>query len=414
MNIKNIKYNSVIELINVDEFISKFVIERKDGFFDDDIHNNTSTLSHEIENKSVLVIGGGGTIGSNYIKSILKFKPSKVVVVDTNENGLTELVRDLRSSPGIVVPPQFITYPVNLGDEIFKKIYNYYKPFDIIANFAAHKHVRSEKDIFSVEAMVRNNLFNAHSLLELIKRDNPSHFFCVSTDKAANPVNVMGATKKLMEELVMQYSTKIKCTTARFANVAFSNGSLLDGYLHRIMRMQPLSVPADIKRYFVSPGESGDICMLASILGKSGDIFFPKLLPNQLTSFFDITERFLKELGYKMDLCSSENEAKEKAENIGSSDAYPVFAFKSDTTGEKLYEEFYTDEEILDWTKYQSLATARYNEKNMSSDGTVAVSELKALFNTPGYEKRDIVQILKNYIPTFEHLEKGLTLDLKM
>lgn len=414
MNIVGNNKFSAIKTIRIEEFVCRFVTERETGFFDFDIENHSAILSEEIKNKSILVIGGGGTIGSNYIKSILKFHPAKVVVVDTNENGLTELVRDVRSSNNIVVPKQFITYPVNLGDRIFEKIYNHYKPFDIIANFAAHKHVRSEKDIFSVEAMIQNNLFNAHALLELIEPDNPAHFFCVSTDKAANPVNVMGATKKLMEELVMQYASKIKCTTARFANVAFSNGSLLDGFLHRIAHRHPLSVPTDVKRYFVSPAESGDICMLASILGQTGDIFFPKLLPEQLTSFFEITERFLSELGYEMDLCSSEGEAKEKAKLIGSSNKYPVYAFTSDTTGEKLYEEFYTDDEIVDWKTFQSLAVAKYVEKNMGKNGTEAIKELKELFTKKIIEKKDIVSILANHLPTFEHVEKGLSLDLKM
>lgn len=259
---------------DLDTFISKNITKRSHSFFESDIENNASTLTSEIENSSILVIGGGGTIGSNYIKSVLKFRPAKVVVVDTNENGLTELVRSVRSTPGLFVPKEFITYPVNLGDPIFEKIYHYYKPFDIVANFAAHKHVRSEKDVFSIEAMIENNLFNAFRLLQMIEDDKPAHFFCVSTDKAANPVNIMGATKKLMEELVIDFSAHLKCTTARFANVAFSNGSLLDGFLYRTMQRQPLAVPADIKRYFVSPAESGDICMLASILGTSGDIFF--------------------------------------------------------------------------------------------------------------------------------------------
>jgi len=263
--------------IDLDSFISRNITRRSKSFFESDIQAHSENLAEEIENRDILVIGGGGTIGSNYIKSILKFRPKKVVVVDTNENGLTELVRSVRSTPGLFIPSQFITYPVSLGSKIFEKIYNHYRPFDIIANFSAHKHVRSEKDIFSIEAMIENNLFNAYRLLKIIEEDQPGHFFCVSTDKAANPVNIMGATKKLMEELVTDFSNSLNCTTARFANVAFSNGSLLDGFLHRTMQRQALAVPADIKRYFVSPAESGDICMLASILGTPGDIFFPKL-----------------------------------------------------------------------------------------------------------------------------------------
>jgi FlaA1/EpsC-like NDP-sugar epimerase len=395
-------------------FISKHITRRSESFFKSDILNHTFLLKEELENKSVLVIGGGGTIGSNYIKSILPFKPRKVVVVDTNENGLTELVRSIRSTPGLIVPKEFITYPVNLGGRIFERIYNYYKPFDIIANFAAHKHVRSEKDIFSIEAMIENNLFNAYRLLKIIEEDNPNHFFCVSTDKAANPVNIMGATKKLMEEVVTDFSTQLKCTTARFANVAFSNGSLLDGFLHRIMQRQPLAVPADIKRYFVSPSESGEICMLASILGASGDIFFPKLMEDELISFFDITTHFLEELGYKMDICSSEAEAKDKSLKFDKTNNYPVYVFNSDTTGEKLYEEFSTENEEVDWDSYKSLAVARA-AKNLNVDNiSIIINQLKGVFDKEGVLKTDIVNILTNHIPSFGHVEKGVTLDNKM
>lgn len=335
-------------------------------------------------------------------------------MVDTNENGLTELVRSVRSTPGLFVPDEFITYPVNLGDRIFEKIYNYYKPFDIIANFAAHKHVRSEKDVFSIEAMIENNLFNASRLLRIIEEDQPGHFFCVSTDKAANPVNIMGATKKLMEELVIDFSGKVNCTTARFANVAFSNGSLLDGFLYRTMQRQPLAVPADIKRYFVSPAESGDICMLASILGTSGDIFFPKLKEDQLTSFYDITNHFLNEMGYDMDICTSEAEAREKAGEIDKTGKYPVYVFNSNTSGEKLYEEFSTEGEVVDWDSYIALAVAKGKISNSTSNVLLAVEALKETFKSDKISKSDIVEILKTYIPNFGHIEKGVTLDSKM
>jgi FlaA1/EpsC-like NDP-sugar epimerase len=403
-------------MINFDlnTFISKNITKRSVSFFERDILNNTLTLEQEIENSSLLVIGGGGTIGSNYIKSILPFKPARLVVIDTNENGLTELVRSVRSTPGLFVPKEFITYPVNLGDPIFEKIYEYYKPFNIIANFAAHKHVRSEKDVFSIEAMIQNNLFNASRLLNIIEADKPDHFFCVSTDKAANPVNIMGATKKLMEELVIDFSGRVNCTTARFANVAFSNGSLLDGFLYRCMQRQPLAVPADIRRYFVSPAESGDICMLASILGTSGDIFFPKLKEDQLTSFYDITNHFLDELGYEMEICSSEAEARSKTAHIDQTNKYPVYVFNSDTTGEKLYEEFSTEDEIVDWDTYEALAVAKGGVNHSKSGVLPAVETLRKMFNSNKVVKADIVEVLKKYIPNFGHIEKGVTLDNKM
>ena len=403
--------------LNITDFIKQHITKREESFFEQDIIDHAETLRQNIEEKSVLVIGGGGTIGSNYIKSLLRFNPGKVVVIDTNENGLTELVRDVRSTPGLQAPAEFITYPVNFGDPIFEKIYHYYKPFDIVANFAAHKHVRSEKDIFSIESMIQNNLFYAYRLLTLLEEDQPAHFFCVSTDKAANPVNIMGASKKLMEDLVMHFSTKMKCTTARFANVAFSNGSLLDGFLFRLRNRHPLSVPGDVKRYFVSPRESGDICMLACILGQTGEIYFPKLVPEQLTSFVGITENFLSSMGFTMDRCASEKEAKEKALSLhGNHTHYPVYVFDSETSGEKLFEEFYTETEETDLNTFHSLGVVKNasNNNKGTTDITEGVQALKDLFANGNLNKADIVDILSRYIPTFDHIEKGVGLDSKM
>jgi FlaA1/EpsC-like NDP-sugar epimerase len=266
-----------MNIIDIPQFINTYVTKREESFFADDIKENSEILSKKIAGKSVLVIGGAGTIGSSYIKAILKFKPGKLYVVDTNENGLTELTRDLRSGADQFVPEDFKTYPMSFGDPVFRKMFVEEGPFEIVANFAAHKHVRSEKDKYSIEAMIENNVFKAKEFLDLLLENKPEHFFCVSTDKAANPVNVMGASKKLMEEVIMAYSSSLQITTARFANVAFSNGSLLAGYIERLFKNQPISCPSDVKRFFVSPEESGQICMLACMLGNSGEIFFPKL-----------------------------------------------------------------------------------------------------------------------------------------
>lgn len=402
---------------NINTFIKEKVTGRKKGFFDQDIEANQSKLSQEIQDKTILVIGGGGTIGSNYIKAILPYKPRAVIVVDTNENGLTELVRDVRSTNGLFVPDVFITYPVDFGNTIFTKIFEAYKPFDVIANFAAHKHVRSEKDIYSIESMIQNNLIYAHNLLQLVEQNKPSHFFCVSTDKAANPVNIMGATKKLMEDLVMQYASSFKCTTARFANVAFSNGSLLDGFTKRLMNGHPLSVPKDVKRYFVSPEESGQICMMACMLGDSGDIFFPKLKEDQLTSFYDITIDYLQAMGYSMDECSTEEEAKEKATRLNAqSTAYPVYTFDSHTSGEKLFEEFYTESEDVDFNRYESLGVVKHDLTTLQTHRPIdqALQEFGELLRKSKVEKQEIVDLLTKYIPNFGHIETGITLDKKM
>ena len=240
-------------MINISGFISDKITKREKSMFLADIERNHSELQKLVEGKKVLVIGGAGTIGSSYIRAILPFRPAQLVVVDISENGLTELTRDLRSTYGMYVPEDYKTYPLNFADPIFEKIFRQNNGFDIVANFSAHKHVRSEKDRWSVQGLLENNVLKARKLLNLLTEIPPEHFFCVSTDKAANPVNIMGASKRVMEDMIMAYSDKFKVTTARFANVAFSNGSLLAGFIVRLMKKQPLSSPNDVKRYFVSP-----------------------------------------------------------------------------------------------------------------------------------------------------------------
>jgi len=402
--------------IDLNQFIKDHITYRQESFFASDIAANKAELDAKINGKRVLVIGGAGTIGSSYIRAILKFKPSRLFVVDTNENGLTELTRDLRSRAGQYVPEDYKPYPINFGSEVFYKMMENEGPFDIIANFAAHKHVRSEKDKYSVEAMIENNVFKANDFLKFLnEHQKPEHFFCVSTDKAANPVNVMGASKKLMEDVIMSYSKDMQISTARFANVAFSNGSLLDGYIQRLMKKQPFSCPSDVKRFFVSPEESGQICMLACMLGKSSDIFFPKLKEDQMVNFKNITLDFFKSMGLEAELCSAEDEAREKALKLtkGSS-SYPVYFFDTDTSGEKLYEEFYTSTDVLEMDKFDSLGVIKNAKKEPINKIDERISALKNLLKTNDYQKSDIVRMLTQYIPDFEHIETGKGLDQKM
>jgi len=401
-------------LIDIANFIGKFITKRETSFFEQDIQQNAAILSEKIKDKSVLVIGGAGTIGSSYIKAILKFEPAKLYVVDTNENGLTELTRDLRSSDNQFVPEDYKTYPMSFGDSVFRKMFVEEGPFHIVANFAAHKHVRSEKDKYSIEAMIDNNVFKAKEFLDLLVNHKPEHFFCVSTDKAANPVNVMGASKKLMEEVIMAYSTEIQITTARFANVAFSNGSLLAGYRERLNKNQPISCPSDVKRFFVSPEESGQICMLACMLGNSGEIFFPKLDDEEMTYFKEITEDFFKQSNREIVLCSSEKEAKNKSKNLNPSDPYPVYFFESDTSGEKLYEEFFTESDELDQETFKSLGVIKNAKKLPKAEIDATIIDLKALLDSRSCDKSSIISLLQKYIPDFQHTETGKTLDQKM
>ena len=402
--------------LDLETFINQKVTGRKESLLQSDFQKYNAQLEERINGKSVLVIGGAGTIGSSYIKAILKYNIKSLVVLDINENGLTELVRDLRSSTAYNIPEDFITYPVNFGDRVFEKIFRKLGPFDIVANFAAHKHVRSEKDIFSIEAMIENNVLRARKLLDLLVKFPPEHFFCVSTDKAANPVNIMGASKKLMEELIMSYSSKIPIKTARFANVAFSNGSLPLGFLERINKKQPWSCPLGIRRFFVSPQESGELCLIACIMGESGDIFFPKLDEEKDMILFDhIALELLNSMGLKADICKTEEEAKMKASLLNvNSITYPVYFFGSSTSGEKSFEEFFTDEEQLDLASFVNLGVIKNSKKRNVKEIDEIFNRLNKLFESNEVTKGSVVEILNEYLPSFHHIEKGKGLDQNM
>jgi len=379
--------------------------------FDNDLNKFDEKLSLNIKGNNILVIGGAGTIGSSYIKQILKYKPSKITVVDINENGLTELTRDLRSSNLMDYNPDYITYPVNLLSDTFDKIFNS-DTWDVVANFSAHKHVRSEKDKISVEALIKNNVYGAIKLLKLCELNPPKYFFSVSTDKAANPVNIMGASKSLMEKLILSKKDKFRVSTARFANVAFSNGSLLDGFIYRLNKKQPLSCPSDIKRFFVTPEQSGQICLLATFLGDTGNIFFPKLDFHKDQIYFkEIALDFLKENGFEPELVLLEQDAKNFDFDKFPS-KYPIYFFKTDTSGEKTYEEFFTDEEDYEVNKYDSLGFINTPDIKISFEDVEV--DFEDVFNNPNSDKLDIVTVIKKYVPDFMHIETGKHLDQKM
>lgn len=402
-------------MFNLSKFIGDHVTGRPISMFEADIQANKEILTAEIKGKKVCVIGGAGSIGSSFIKAVLRFEPASVVVVDLNENGLAELVRDLRSTEGLYVPDEFRCYTLNFADPIFERIFREEKGFDIVANFSAHKHVRSEKDKYSVQALIENNDIKAKKLMDLLCVYPPKHFFCVSTDKAANPVNIMGASKRIMEDLVMAYNTHFKITTARFANVAFSNGSLPDGWIHRLQKKQPLAAPSDVKRYFVSPEESGQICMFACILGNGGEVFFPKLGEDQMLTFSAICDDFVKAEGLTKVECATDAEAKAKANDISyDSKEYPVVYFKSDTTGEKAYEEFYVPGEKIDLERFMSLGVVCESTRRPMNEVNVFFGELERIFQKEDFTKAEIVESIKNFIPNFKHEEKGKNLDQKM
>lgn len=404
-------------MFNLDRFISEYVTKRPVSMFLQDIEANRALLTERICNKSVLVIGGAGSIGSSFIKALLPFKPKTLVVVDTNENALAELTRDLRSTKGMFVPDDYIPYPMDFASPVFEKMFRSRGGFDIVGNFSAHKHVRSEKDIYSVEALIRNNVLHAKKLLDLLTEYPPEEYFCVSTDKAANPVNIMGASKRIMEDVIFSYSDKFPVKTARFANVAFSNGSLPAGFLARIQKLQPLSAPSDVRRYFVSPEESGQICLLSCMLGENRAIFFPKLREAQMMTFDAIAEELLKVQGYNVLKCDSDEEAIDKAEELKKgNNLYPVHFSKSNTSGEKAYEEFVTDTETADMSRFSSLGVITGKAIPDKEKIATLFEKLNAAFSSEGTpaDKEKIVNILHEYLPNFEHIETGRSLDSKM
>ncbi len=401
-------------MFNLEQFINESVIKRESPMFLPDIEANRKALAEKIRGKSVLVIGGAGSIGSSFIRALLPFRPASLVVADINENALAELTRDLRSSKGMFVPEDYLPYPMDFASPVFEKMFRNRGGFDIVGNFSAHKHVRSEKDIYSVEALIRNNVLHAKRLLDLLAEFPPEAYFCVSTDKAANPVNIMGASKRIMEDVIFSYSDLFPVKTARFANVAFSNGSLPAGFLSRIAKLQPLSAPSDVRRYFVSPEESGQICLLACTLGENREIFFPKLEEAQMMTFDGIGTALLKAHGYEILECGSDAEAVDRAEELKKgSRFYPVHYAPSDTSGEKPFEEFVTDSETADMNRFASLGVIT----GKPVPDRDRVENLFAGLNTAfasGTTKEEIIRIMQDYLPNFEHIETGKSLDSKM
>ena len=419
---------------DIESFVRKYMTKRPESLLAADFAKCADEMHRRIDGKRMLVIGGAGTIGSNYVKAALRgFKPSAMFVVDIDENSLTELTRELRAGTGYNVPDEYITEPIDLGSDLFDRFFKAHGPFDIVANFAARKHVRAERDVFSIEAMCETNVFMAKKLLDLLLDNPPEAFFCVSTDKAANPVNVMGATKKLMEETIMAYSDRLPIKTARFANVAFSNGSLPIGWLNRIAKKQPLSCPLGIRRFFVSPIESGELCLFASVMAESGDIVYPKLDAEKDMIPFDVVVKdMLDVMGLGCKPCSSTEEAKLAMQEFNHADhvetgssstcstcstrliKYPCEFFGSDTSGEKTFEEFYTDTDVKDETTFVNLGAVKNSKKRPVAEVEAIFANLRSVFARPDATKADVVATLKDYLPNFQHIEKGKGLDSRM
>lgn len=390
------------------------LIGRTQELFTNDIENHKEELYSIVSNSKFLVIGGAGSIGSATTKEIFKRNPKKLHVVDISENNMVELVRDIRSSFGYI-DGDFQTFALDIGSIEYDAFWEADGDYDYVLNLSALKHVRSEKDPYTLMRMINVNVFNTDKTLQQAIDKGVKKYFCVSTDKAANPVNMMGASKRIMEMFLMRRSKDITISTARFANVAFSDGSLLHGFNKRIEKKQPIVAPNDIKRYFVIPKESGELCLMSCIFGENRDIFFPKLSENlHLITFAEIAVKYLKEIGYEPYLCKNEEEARELVYTLPQQGKWPCLFTESDTTGEKDFEEFFTDKEVLDMDRFENLGVIK-NELNIEEDKLkLFESKIQAMKLAKKWNKEEILDIFFQMIPDFGHKETGKYLDAKM
>tara|TARA_B100000989_G_scaffold119543_1_gene88098 strand:- start:11182 stop:12333 length:1152 start_codon:yes stop_codon:yes gene_type:complete len=382
--------------------------------FETDIAILHQEMAELVSRSRFMVIGGAGSIGQAVTREIFKRNPIALHVVDISENNMVELVRDIRSTLGYI-DGDFRTFAIDCGSREFEFLMQSSGGYDYVLNLSALKHVRSEKDPFTLMRLIEVNVLNTIKTLKLAKEHGAKKYFCVSTDKAANPVNMMGASKRIMEMFLMRESEKMIISMARFANVAFSDGSLLHGFNQRFAKQQPISAPNDVLRYFVTPQESGELCLMSCLLGENRDIFFPKLSEQlHLTTFSDIAERYVKTLGYEVYECETENEARDCAAKLIASNRWPCYFFKSDTSGEKDFEEFFTDNEILDMDKFSNLGVIK-NSANYNSDHLdYFLKNIADIRANNSWDKSLLVDLFNELIPDFNHKETGKYLDGKM
>jgi FlaA1/EpsC-like NDP-sugar epimerase len=390
------------------------LIGRENELFERDVIRHEKELSGLVSCSRFLVIGGAGSIGQAVTREIFKRRPKLLHVVDISENNLVELVRDIRSSVGYI-EGDFATFAIDAGSEIFDVFMVSGPGYDYVLNLSALKHVRSEKDPYTLMRMVEVNVLNTDKTMKQAGQMGAKKYFCVSTDKAANPINMMGASKRIMEMFLMRRSCEIPVSTARFANVAFSDGSLLNGFNRRMEKEQPLSAPNDVKRYFVTPKESGELCLMSCLLGNNRDLFFPKLDAevNQIT-FSEIATRYLRRLGFEPFECTSEDEARSLVSELKRMGKWPVYFFRSDTTGEKDFEEFYTVKEKLDMRRYESIGVIE-NEPTCEVEHIERFERMIRELKCRGrWERLDLIELFTSMIPEFRHFETGKYLDGKM
>ena len=390
------------------------LIGRDEALFESDIGRHEALLSEVVASARFLVIGGAGSIGQAVTREIFKRKPKILHVVDISENNMVELVRDIRSTLGYI-EGDFSTFVIDCGSLEFEALVKWSDGYDYVLNLSALKHVRSEKDPFTLMRMVDVNVLNTNMTIEMAREMNATKYFCVSTDKAANPVNMMGASKRIMEMFLMRASLAVPISTARFANVAFSDGSLLHGFNQRFAKRQPISAPRDVRRYFITPQESGELCLLSCLLGENRDIFFPKLSEKlHLVTFSDIAVRYLAALGFEAFECGSEDEARNRASELIALKKWPCYFFDSDTTGEKDFEEFFTQKEELDLVRFESVGIIKNNADFEAARLDIFLAKIDALKRQGAWERADLLALFNQMIPDFGHKETGKYLDGRM
>lgn len=390
------------------------LIGRNESLFDKDIINFSNHLNQLVEGARFLVIGGAGSIGRAVTQEIFKRNPAVLHVVDISENNMVELVRDIRSTLGYI-SGDFRTFIIDCGSREFELFFSSEKSYDFVLNLSALKHVRSERDPFTLMRMIQVNILNAVKIMRMAHNGGAYKYFCVSTDKAANPVNMMGASKRIMELFLMRESLGQSISMARFANVAFSDGSLLHGFNQRFIKRQPIAAPRDVRRYFVTPQESGELCLMSCLLGGNRDIFFPQLNEQMhLITFSEIAVRYLREFDFEPYECCSEEEARTRAEELISKNLWPCYFFDSDTTGEKGFEEFFTDTEDVDINRFSSIGVIKNKPIFDSKALDRFYSELLELRGRSVWFKNDILKLFSDILPEFSHLETGKYLDEKM
>lgn len=389
------------------------MIGRKHELFVDDVAANERELSSLIQNSRFLVIGGAGSVGQAVTREIFRRMPRKLHVVDISENNSAELVRNLRCSEGYE-RGEFATFAIDCGSDIFDVFMENGSGYDYVLNLSALKHVRSEKDPYTLMRMVDVNILNTEKTMQHARAKGAKKYFSVSTDKAANPVNMMGASKRIMEMFLMRRSLELPVSTARFANIAFSDGSLLYSFNRRIENEQPLAAPYDIRRYFMTTKESGELCVLSCLLGDNRDLFFPKVRSQEMITFSEIAVRFLHSLGYQAIECASEEEARSRVIELKNVHRWPVYFSASDTTGEKDVEEFFTCSEVIDKTRFKSIGVIKNEASYDSTKLDYFESALKNMRNSLIWSRDDLIELFKVMIPEFTHIEKGKFLDEKM